>query len=145
MSKKQNAGQIETLEPAVDLSETQAEIQQPDFVVEQLDLAEQAAETPTAAPAEARGRKATYADSDLIEVVVAANPKKPSGASYHRFNLGATGMTVGAYIKACVAAGTDEAKKATRLAHTDLRWNVDHKFWAVHPAGTVIGEPEADA
>lgn len=61
------------------------------------------------------GRKPEYADDDLIESIVAENPKKEGTKAHERFALYKKGMSVAEFI---TAGGH----------RSDLSWDVEHKF-----------------
>ncbi len=57
------------------------------------------------------------------------NPKKVGAASFVRFSLYRSGMTVAAYIAACEAAGF-----SATTARADLSWDATRKFIAIEAA-----------
>ncbi len=72
-----------------------------------------------AAKKAATGKKAAkFTDGQKIKLLVKSNPKRPTGASYARFALYRTGMTVKTAIK-----------KGVRRA--DLIWDVGHEFISI--------------
>ena len=101
-------------------------------------LATPAPVTPAPEPKEKVNRyaKSTWGDQDVITLVPnkgIPNPKKPSGASYHRFALYKNGMTVLDYVKACVES-TGKAHSPASKARLDLRWDVRAGFITIAPA-----------
>lgn len=72
---------------------------------------------------------AKYAESDIITLLVEKNPKR--AASALRFAAYRSGMTVAAYLDACLALQPDEPRYRWRA---DLAWDVKHGFISVAPA-----------
>lgn len=142
MSKTRTTAPVAPAAPVVDLNLTQAPIEQPDFVAATLDLAAEAAAAPVVVAAR-RGRTSPFGEAQIVEVLVAANPKKASGKSRARFDLYRTGMTVGEYLTACVALEGARAWPRHRYL-ADLHWDSERKFVVTHPAGTNLAA-EADA
>lgn len=128
---KRNAGQELIVNPMVD-AELSAD-DTPDYVTETLNLAEQVAAAPVVAEPARRGRTSPFGEAMVVEVLVAANPKKASGKSRARFDLYRTGMTIGAYLDACVALEGARAWARHRYL-ADLHWDTERNFVAVHPA-----------
>jgi hypothetical protein len=93
--------------------------------------------TPVAAPVKVKAARyvsGRFAPGQVIRLISAANPKRPSGKSYARFGLHRDGYTVAQYVQASVEAGNKAA-----LAHDDLRWDAAHGFIAVEaPAAPVV-------
>lgn len=81
----------------------------------------------TATPA-APVKPATYTEAQIITVTDkgAVNPKR--GASAKRYAAYATGMTVAAYLDACLAIQPDEPRYRWRA---DLAWDVKRGFITV--------------
>lgn len=76
----------------------------------------------TATVTATRGQKVIVATLALGLV----NPKKPGTASAERFALYKPGMTVGAYVDACIRAG-----HSRRNATADIAWDSERQFIAV--------------
>lgn len=82
-----------------------------------------------------RGRGATYTSDMIIYVLADKNPKRPGTATFERFKLYRTGMTVGEFIK---AGGLN----------VDLIWDAaeGRKFIRIEkPATSASNEDEAEA
>lgn len=90
----------------------------------------------------AGGRTRTlFPDAGVVERRIADNPKKYGTATYYRFNLYRTGMTVWEYLEACgKLEGTRQQDWRQRLR--DVNWDTEpHRdFIAVWPAGTTADQ-----
>lgn len=70
--------------------------------------------------------KAAKVDETLgkkIVLLADKNPKREGSASHTRFAIYKAGMTVAAYVEACVKAGSKR-----RAARADIDWDTKHKF-----------------
>ena len=76
-------------------------------------------------------REAKYAETDVITVLPKGEKNPKRGASALRFAAYKTGMTVGAYLDACLALQPEESRYRWRA---DLAWDVKREYISVAPA-----------
>lgn len=94
------------------------------------------------APERKPGRS-RWSEASYVEVLVDANPKRAGGASRERFGLYRTGMTVGAYLDACVALEGNAKKRHKYLS--DLTWDTERGFIAVRAEKPEPAPAESEA
>jgi hypothetical protein len=92
------------------------------------------------APAKAKAIryvKGPFPGNGVIRLKGTANPKRPTGKSFHRFALHKDGQTVDQYVKACTTSTDPRVNCKAALALSDIRWDVAHGFIQVDvPADT---------
>jgi hypothetical protein len=79
-----------------------------------------------------RGRPVREADQDVIELLATSNPKRVGTATWKRFSIYRSGMTVAEFL----AAGG---------RRVDLPWDSKHQFIRILPPGSVVQHADAGA